>query len=374
MAKIKVLELIDGGFLGGGQTNILSIISHLDTEKFEVSVAAKSGGKFEKAVDKLGIKFYPVELPKLLRSRYLKKLEKLLDIKKFDIVHSHGGVAGFYGRLLKKHHSQIKSVHTIHGIHYINKESFWVRNISKTVEQYLVQFTDMTICVSKNDLIIAAENRIADKSKAVVIHNGIDISKFGKQPKNQRLLDEFGLTQENFIIGNISRFDIQKNQKLIIQASYYLSKRFPAMKFMLVGDGQCLKKMKDYAAESNLENVVIFTGERNDTKDFYSLFDIFVLPSYWEGLPYVLLEAMASKLPVICSRIPNHLEVVNNNQSALTINPYEMDDLFQRILVLYQNPELRTSLGENAYNEVQKFNEKEMVHKISRIYDGVLQK
>jgi glycosyltransferase involved in cell wall biosynthesis len=374
LTKIKVLELIDGGFLGGGQTNVLSIISNLDTEKFEVSVAAMGGGKFEEAVTKLGVKFYPVELPKLLRSRYLRKLEKLLDIKKFDIVHSHGGVAGFYGRLLKKHHSQIKSIHTIHGIHYINKESFWVRNISKTIEQYLVQFTDITICVTLNDLKVAVENRIAEKSNTVVIHNGIDISKFGRQPKNERLMNEFSLSPENFIVGNISRFDIQKNQKLIIQASYYLSKRFPEMKFVLVGDGQYLKQMKEYAAESNLEDVVIFTGERNDTKDFYSLFNIFVLPSYWEGLPYVLLEAMASQLPVICSKIPNHLEVVKNNYSALTINPHEMDDLFQRILVLYQNPEMRASLGENAYNEVKKFNEKEMVNKISRIYDGVLQK
>jgi glycosyltransferase involved in cell wall biosynthesis len=144
------------------------------------------------------------------------------------------------------------------------------------------------------------------------------------------------------------------------------------MKFVLVGDGKYLKQMKEYAAESNLEDVVMFTGERNDTKDFYSLFDLFVLPSYWEGLPYVLLEAMASKLPVICSNIPNHLEVVNNNVSAFTINPYEMDDLFQRIVVLFQNPELRQKLGDNAYKEVQKFDEKEMVNKISKIYEGVL--
>jgi glycosyltransferase involved in cell wall biosynthesis len=372
LAKIKVLELIDGGFLGGGQTNVLSIISHIDTEKYEVCVAAMGGGKFEEAVKALGVKFYHAELPKLLRSRYLRKLENLLDIKKFDIVHSHGGVAGFYGRLLKKHHKQIKSVHTIHGIHYINKESFWVRSISKTIEQYLVQFTDTTICVTKNDMMVAVENRIADKSNTVVIHNGIDITKFGKQQKNERLMNEFGLSPDNFIVGNISRFDIQKNQKLIIQASYYLSKRIPEMKFVLVGDGQCLKQMREYAAESNLEDVIIFTGERQDTKDFYSLFDVFVLPSYWEGLPYVLLEAMASQLPVICSKIPNHLEVVKNNHSAFTINPYEMDDLFQRLIVLYQNPEIRQKLSENAYADVQKFNEQEMVNEISRIYEGVL--
>ncbi|RPI17931.1 MAG: glycosyltransferase family 1 protein [Ignavibacteriae bacterium] len=371
MDKIKVLEIIDGGFLGGGQTNILSIIKGLDKEKYDVAVAAEGGGKFEKAVKESCIKFYPIKMPKVLRQRHFRHLEHLYDIKRFDIVHSHGGVAGFYGRLLKKHHRELKSVHTIHGIHYINNR-FWIKNISKTIEQYLVQFTDMTICVSLTDMKVAFENRIADSAKTVVIQNGINIPDYKYEGKNQKLMNELGLNENNFIIGNISRFDIQKNQKLLIQAAYYLSRNCPEMKFVLVGDGKCFKEMKEYAMEANLKDVVIFTGEREDKKDFYSIFDIFILPSLWEGLPYVLLEAMASRLPVICSNIPNHLEIVKNNYSAFLVNPFEMDELFQRVSVLYHNKDIRDKLAANAYEAVLQYDEKDMVRKIEKIYEEVL--
>jgi glycosyltransferase involved in cell wall biosynthesis len=368
MGKIKVLELIDGGFLGGGQTNILSILRNIDRTRFDISVAAKGGGGFEHEVAKYNVPFYPLNLPKILRHRYLDTLQKVQDSETFDIIHSHGGVGGFYGRLMKKHNPNIRSVHTIHGIHYLNIDSFLMKNASKSIEQYLVQFTDKTICVSHSDYTTAISNRIADESKTVVIQNGIDISKYMNEGKNSAIMDELGLTKENFIIGNVSRFDVQKNQKLIIQSSYYLVKKYPEMRFVMVGDGKLLKQMKQYAKESNLSDVVIFAGEKENLHDYYSIFDVFVLPSLWEGMPYALLEAMASKIPVICSNIPNHLEIIKNNYSALTVNPHLMDDLFHKISLLYQNEELRCKLFVNAYNEVQKYDEKEMTKKIEDVY------
>ncbi|MGA2667285.1 MAG: glycosyltransferase [Ignavibacteria bacterium] len=372
MEKIKILELIDGGFLGGGQTNILSIISNLDPDLFEFTVAAKGGGKFEAEVSNISVQFFPLEMPKMLRHKYFKKLQELYNRENFHIVHSHGGVGGFYGRLLKKHNPEIKSVHTIHGIHYINIDSFFVRNTSKSIEQYLVQFTDQTICETYNDLNTAIKNKIADINKIRVIPNGIDITQFGKKEKKIGLLMDLGFDENNFIVGNISRFDVQKNQKLIIQSAYYLVKKFPEMRFVLVGDGKYFKRMKQYARDANLDQFIAFTGEQQNISDYYSIFDIFVFPSLWEGMPYVLLQAMASKLPVVCSNIPNHLEVIKNNQSALTINPYEADDLFHKISVLYNNKELRQLLGENAYTDVQKFDEKHTNREIERLYKEVL--
>ncbi len=371
MNKIKVLELIDGGFLGGGQANVLSIAKNANTDIFDIHIAAAGEGRFELEVKKAGLPFFPIELPKVLRHKHLKKLQEIYDAEKFDIVHSHGGVGGFYGRLLKKHNSQIKVVHTIHGIHYIHLDSFFVRNVSKSIEQYLVQFTDRTICVTHNDLKTAVENKIADELKTVVIPNGIDIAKYSIHEKNINLLNKLGLTADNFILGNIARFDFQKNQKLIIQAAYFLVKKFPEMRFILAGGGKYLKRMMEYAREAELGKYILFTGEIDNPADFYSTFDIFLLPSLWEGMPYTLLEAMASKIPIICSNIPNHLEVIKNNYSALTVDPYNMDDLFQKISRLYNNEELRVRLMLNAFNEVKKYDEKTTVKRIEEVYREV---
>ena len=374
MAKIKVLQLIDGGFLGGGQTNVLSIAKNLDRNIFDVSVAAMGGGKFEEKVKKNNIPFYPIELPKLLRTKYLKNLELIQEKEKFDIIHSHGGVAGFYGRILKKHHPDVRSVHTIHGIHYINSGNIFRRNVSKTIEQYLVQFTDRTICETHNDFLVAVKNKIAELSKTDIIPNGINISKFANLKKDRELINELGFTEDNFIIGNISRFDEQKNQKLILQAAYYLIRKYPNMRFVFVGSGHYLQQMKDLGRDSNIEDYIVFTGEQEDLRRYYSIFDIFVFPTLWEGMPYVLLEAMASRLPIICSRIPNLLEVIKPDHSAFVIDPMDMDDLFRKISALYQSKELREELAQNAMIESTQYDESEVIPKIENIYKEVMSK
>ncbi len=219
----------------------------------------------------------------------------------------------------------------------------------------------------------AIANKIANENKSVVIGNGVNLSKYSNLKKNTELMNNLGLSSNYFIIGNISRFDVQKNQKLIIQAAYYLIKKYPDMRFVLVGDGKTMNSMREYARDANLGEYIIFTGEVSNLEDYYSIFDVFVLPSLWEGMPYALLEAMASRKAIICSKIPNLLEVVENNRSALTIDPYDMDELFQKIIVLYKNSELREKLAENAMLGSTDYDETEIVKKIENVYTGVLQ-
>ncbi len=372
MAKIKVLQLIDGGFLGGGQTNVLSIAKNLPKGEFSVKIAARGGGKFEEASEAGGLEFLPIELPKLLRTRYLKNLQEIYDREKFDIIHSHGGVAGFYGRILKKHNPELKCVHSIHGIHYINSSNLFRKSISKTIEQYLVQFTNRTICETHNDYLTAVKNKIAGRTNTDIIPNAINTGAFANLKRDKNLLVKLGLSENNFIIGNISRFDEQKNQKLILQAAYFLVKKYPEIRFVFVGSGKSLQQMQDLARESNLDEYVIFTGEQSSLKEYYSIFDIFVFPTLWEGMPYVLLEAMASRLPIVCSRIPNLLEVIKPDQSALVINPYDMDDLFRKISALHQSFELREEIAQNAMIESTQYDESEIIPKIADVYSEVL--
>jgi glycosyltransferase involved in cell wall biosynthesis len=372
LGRIKILELIDGGFLGGGQTNVLSIARILDSSVFDIHIAARGGGLFEKKVNELDIPFAAVDLPKMMRTKYLKKLELLHRLEKFDIVHSHGGVAGFYGRTLKKHFSKLKSIHTIHGLHYMNSGNFLRRGVSKIIEQYLVQYTDMTICETGNDYLIALRNRIADKDKTVIIPNAVNVSEYANLKKDYDLINNLGFTKDNFIIGNISRFDEQKNQKLIIQAGYFLVRKYPEIRFVFIGSGSHLRQMQDLVRESNLEDYIMFTGESSGLKKYYSIFDIFVFPTLWEGMPFVMLEAMAARRAIICSNIPNLLELVKPNHSALVIDPNNMDDLFQKISSLHANSELRETLAQNAMIESTQYDESEIVPRVGKLYERVM--
>ena len=370
---IKVLELIDGGFIGGGQINLLSIAVGMNKSVYDICVAARGGEAFEKECENRGISFKPMNMPKLFRQKHLKPLLEFVKEEKFDIIHSHGGVAGFYGRLVKRHIPGIKIIHTIHGIHYLNTFNI-IRNIvTKTIEQYLVQFTDITICVTDCDLKTAIKIKITDPEKSVVINNGINLERFADlQPRDEQFAASLGINPGDFVIGNVSRFDIQKNQRLIIKAAAVLMEKYPHLKIVFVGDGKLLDNAKQLVKQTKLENSVIFTGAQTDILKYYTLFDIFVFPTLWEGMPYVMLEALASGLPLICSDLPNLREIINKTESALFINPRSVDTLVDSIEKLMCDEELRGRMSQNARKLSSDFDEDKMIKKIENVYMEVL--
>ena len=162
---IKVLELIDGGFLGGGQTHLLSIANNINRKSYDITICASPKGEFKNVVLKSNHRFIDINLPKMYRKNYLKNLLKITNNNNFDLIHSHGGVAGVYARFLKKRLRSIKVIHTFHGIHYINSKNIFRKFFSKKIEQHLVPYTDKFICVSDNDFQIAIENKITDEKK-----------------------------------------------------------------------------------------------------------------------------------------------------------------------------------------------------------------
>ena len=370
---IKVLELIDGGFIGGGQIHTLSLSKGLNKTLLNPVIAAMGGGVFEEIVNDSGIPFKSIYQPKILRKKYLNPLLEFCKEEKFDIVHSHGGVSGFYGRLVKKYYPEIKTVHSIHGIHYINTKNYIRKFVSQSIEQYLVKFTDYSICETNSDFRNAKKLKIINKDKTFIIPNGINLGKYHNlKKKNPDFLAKLNLKPEDFIVGNISRFDVQKNQNLIIKTAVRLKDKYPEMKFILVGNGKLLEQSKKLAEELNLGSSLIFTGEQLNLLDYYSIFDTFVFPTFWEGMPYVLLEAMACRLPVICSDIPSLKEIVKDNYSALLINPQSESELYDAIIKLFTDRKLMNEISRNAHEAVKNYSEYFTIKKIEEIYTGVM--
>lgn len=367
---VNVLELIDGGFIGGGQTHILSLVKCLESKNFKAVIAASGEGEFRKLVEKNGFEFCAIELPKIYRSKYLNELNIIVKENSIDIIHSHGGVAGMYARFYKKRYRNIKTVHTIHGIHYLNSGNFLRKHLSLSIEQYLVQFTDKFICVSEADLKTAVENKIADKSKTTVINNGIDLKKFSKEKgkRNKELVKKFDIKDEDLIIGNVSRFDFQKNQRFIIANSKEILAGYPNIKILLAGNGSLYEQCIKSAEKTGLKERFIFTGEVTNAEDYYLLFDIFIFPSLWEGLSISLIEAMASGRCILASDIAANKELIADRSNGLLFSTEDPTEYLIKLNGLIENKNLRTELSEKALKESLKYSEEKMSEKIMNEY------
>lgn len=366
---LKVLELIDGGFIGGGQIHIFSICNNLNRDDFIPVIAASPEGKFKELSLSSGYTFYDVDLPKIFKFKPLNIINDIVNAENISIIHAHGGVAGMYAGLYKKSvNRNIKIVHTIHGIHYIHSKSFFRKYISLFIERYLVKWYDAFICVSDDDFITAGKLKLINPLKTSVIHNGINLKRFVTGSVNLELRKEFGFNEDNFVVGNISRFDEQKNQKLLVEILPDLIKYIPSVKLLLVGDGDLMDSVKSLVNELKVDDYVIFTGARNDVDRFYSAFDVFVFPSLWEGLSLTLIEALASGCAIVSSDIPSNRELIRNNVNGLLFGLSNKQNLIENIIALYKDKNLRKTLSENAVKSSESFDEKTMTQKIESVY------
>ncbi len=193
------------------------------------------------------------------------------------------------------------------------------------------------------------------RDKMRLIHRGIDTAVFHPGYDSLKVRAELGLKKEDFFIlwvGRLVNPVEMKGTKYLIDAVKELVPRYKNLKLVLVGDGSGRRKNEEWA-ESIKENVV-FTGFRKDVYRLMSAADVFVLPSLCEGCPNVVLEASASGVPVIASRVGAVPDLIEDGKTGIIVNPRSAPDIKQALARLIEDPSLRREMGTKARERMEK--------------------
>jgi glycosyltransferase involved in cell wall biosynthesis len=354
MGKLRIIEMIDKPSLGGGQKAVLLLARNLDPELFEVRIASAGGGPLVDETRRAGLDHIPVSSSPRFSLKPVAEIARILDAGKTDILHTHGGYAGLHGRWAARRSRTPAVVHTLHGIHYLHYRNPALRRLSIWQERLLSRATDALVLVCQSDLGLAKKHRLAPQNKLVVIPNGIEAAAeaesrpgvgeaSGPDPRK-----ELGWEPGRPIVGTVARLHRQKGVIHLLRAAPRVFSAVPEARMVVVGDGPLGGELRRKAAQMGLDGRFLFLGERDDASRIMSLFDIFVLPSLWEGLPFVLVEAAALRKPIVATCVDGVPEIIDNGKTGVLVRPADPEALAEAVIHLLKDKKTAAVLAEAA--------------------------
>lgn len=377
MSKIRVLHIHTLPVESGSGIHTLITLQRLDKNRYEVEFACAPGGDLISKIEEIGIRFYPIKhfvnsiniFQDLLA---LRELVSLIKTRKYTIVHTHNTKAGFIGRLAAKLTGTPIIVHTIHGFAFHRYESWLRKRLFIILEHIAANFSDKLISVSTPLKEWGLGLGIGKEAQYCVIPDGIEIEKFCIDGKDiEKTRSEWGIKETDLVVGMVAKLWRGKGHLTLLAAMPLIIEQVPNVKFLIVGEGYLRSELEAIALKRGLKDYIIFTGFRRDIPLLTATFDIAVLPSLFEGLGRVILEAMALGKPVVASNVGGIPEVVDNGVNGFLVPPEDKEALAKAISKLLKDQELRQEMGEKAKRSItDKFAAERMVKEIQKVYDS----
>jgi len=372
MTPQKIIHIITLSEWGGAQQVCYDIVTNLRRTGYPVEVACAPGGELVDRLRSKGILVHPVDTLKRDFSPFndliaLFALYRLIRRKRYSIVHCHSTKAGLLGRLGARLAQRSAILFTAHGWAFSEGRAYWERWLLAQAERLVAKMTTKIICVSEHDRELALLFKVAHPDQLVVIHNGIDPRPF-LQADGTRVQRQLGL-EEGPMLTFVGRLAPQKDPLTLLRAIQNLSRG----KLFLIGDGPLRFQAERFIRQNRLASRVILTGARMDIPDILAASDVFVLPSRWEGLPLVIIEAMMAGLPVVASRVGGVPELVEDGITGFLVPPGDSEALAEALQWLIEDKELRRRMGEAGREKaLRKFTLDRMLRETQALYEEIL--
>lgn len=300
-----------------------------------------------------------------------KKLKKIIDEGEYTIIHCHTPVGGVLGRLAARQARKkgTRVMYTAHGFHFYKDAPLKNWLFYYPVEKICSYFTDVLITINKEDFEFA-KKKMRAKQLEYVPGVGIDVEKFSQENGSAtNLRKAYQISENEKIILSVGELNENKNQKVIVKSLTFNG--MEKVHYLVVGSGEKRSWLEEYAAELGVNNRVHFLGYRRDIESLLKNVDAFVFPSYREGLPVSLMEAMASGIPMVASKVRGNVDLIEDGINGFLCDPDDSEDFAKKITLLLNDSQTTERFCEENKERIKNFDQKIIIEEIRKIYMDV---
>lgn len=368
---VRVMQIIDSMNFGGAEVILRDLTRGLLARGYHVSARYNTPGPLAEDFREMGVPVKRLQLRGRIDPFLLWQMWREIYRDKPDVVHTHLFKSDFHGRLAARIAGVPVVISTLH-----NCDSWAENPIMGKGYGLTVRFADEIIAVSEEVRQHAIRYFGVRPEKIQTIPNAIPLERFAEsRALGPEIRQEFGIPAGAPLVGIVARLTEQKDHINFLHSALIISKKVPAARFLIVGDGPLRSKLVNLTVSLGLSDSVIFTGIRKDISAIYGALDVLVFSSQWEGLPVALLEGMAVGLPVVSTKVGGVSEVIEHESTGLLVPPSDSDALAQACFTLIENPSLRQKMATAATKKVQTYYSIDaMVDATTKLYEELLEK
>lgn len=367
---IRVAQIM-GKWLGGGvEAVVMNYYRNIDRNKVQFDFICDEDFKYipREEIEKLGGKIILIP-PYQKPFKYHKELKKVLKERNYKIVHSHISTMSFFSLWAAK--SAKVPVRIVHAHSTTNKQEKKKNLMKQVLRPFSKVFANRYFCCSELAGRWLFGNKTYNQGKVYLLNNAIDVDKFKYNEKVRKAKrKELNIKDKDLVIGHIGRFVKQKNHEFLIDIFNEIHKQNKNTILLLAGDGPLKEEIQNKVKKIGLEKNVQFLGQRNDANELYQAMDAFVLPSLYEGLPVVGVEAQAAGLPCFLSTdMTKETKVLDSTQfiSLTHDTKYWADKILKEVKTFERKDSSREITDNN-------FNIKKEIRKIEKQYQQLLER
>jgi glycosyltransferase involved in cell wall biosynthesis len=372
--RISVLHFCNEFVRGGAEQHILTLLCGLSREYFDLRlVCTPQLAKLLEPDLPADVEVLPLVLRKPWQINAALQLSEILRSRRVDILHSHLFYASLFASPVAWSCGVPMVIETPHVREYWRSGGLKSRYV---IDRLVGRCVNGYIAVSEANGRYLAEQKGLPAQKISVIHNGSDLKRFRHaNSKSAGLRKKLGFKMEELILLVAGRLEPQKGHSVLLKALPEVRRVFPNARTVFAGEGELRPQLQRQVTELDLQGAVDFVGFQSNMEEWFSVADITVLPSFYEGLPLSAIESLAAGTPVVATAVDGTPEVVIHEKTGLTVPPAAPEELTAAICRLLADPRLRAQFGSAGRAWVEEeFSQEKQVKRTEDLYLSSLEK